>query len=289
MLGAYTEDARRVDAGTVRRAAREVRGERSRAAWPRRLARATLLAAVAGGLIGGGFLAANRGYLPRLPGRQQAEAPPAAAPPLAELLAEAARGGHPGLAFASLGHRWGPESERGGTGRGPGCEADGTAGLVCTALAGSWERIRALDLPVLLRMASPAGRPVDLPLVSLGPTTATLELAGRRLTYPQREVEAFWGGPFLVVWKPQTAARRLAPGARGQDVRWLRARLAAAEGGDATADRSDRYDRSLAERVRRFQRAHDIPPDGIAGEETLLHLTRAVREPGTPTLRDARP
>jgi len=86
LLGAYAGDARRVDAATVRRAAREVRGERARAAWTARLARAAVIAAIAGGVTAGGILAAHQwrtAKSPPPPGSAgaAAEARPGAEPP----------------------------------------------------------------------------------------------------------------------------------------------------------------------------------------------------------------
>jgi len=311
LLGAYARDARRIDAGIVRRAAREVRGKRSQFGWPARLARAAL---VAGAIAVGGFLAMTQGWLPELPSLRRAENPaPAvvvadrsaegaavavsatAEPPvpparLAELLADTSNRGDPDAAFASLFARWGLDPQRVTATPSGACEAAKSASLVCTPMAGNWGRIRRIDLPVLLRMVTPNGEKVYVPLVALGATDATLEFGKRRLTFPQREIETFWDGPFLVAWKVPTSGRRLlAPGARGPGVVWLRSRLASVEGSDAGADSSNLFDDNLKERVRSFQRAHAIAADGIVGEETLFHLSLAAREPGTPALSDPRP
>jgi general secretion pathway protein A len=134
-------------------------------------------------------------------------------------------------------------------------------------------------------MAPPSGQKVYALLIALTGTQATVEIDGHRLTYPLKEIESRWRGAFLVLWKlPPSAPRRLAPGARGPEVVWLQTRLAAIEGTDAAADSSGAYDERLAERVRRFQRAHSIAADGIVGEVTLLHLALAAREPGIPAL-----
>jgi general secretion pathway protein A len=157
-------------------------------------------------------------------------------------------------------------------------------------MAGNWGRIRRLDVPVLLRMTTTDGARLYVPLVALAPADATLEIDGQRLTFPLREIEGFWDGPFLVVWKfPIPDRRVLAPGARGADVAWVRSRLASVEGSDPGADSSDFFDEKLRERVRSFQRAHTLAADGVVGEETLLHLSLATRESGTPALSEPRP
>jgi general secretion pathway protein A len=301
LLGAYAQDARRVGFRTVRRAAREVRGDRPHPVWAGRLGRIVAVAAVMAGVAAGAILAATRTWTPASPSLQGAAVPPPTAaaaagapvpatpapspPPLEDILAEIGRRGRQGNAFGSLVAKWGADPQPIVSASGDRCRASRSVGLACTSLVGDWNRIRRLDVPVLLEMFPPSAQGVFIPLVGLGETRATLEFDGRRLTYPRREIEARWRGAFLVLWKiPAPAPRRLAPGGEGPQVAWLRARLDAVEGHGARADASDVYDERLAERVRRFQRANSIAADGIVGEVTLLHLALAVREPGTPTL-----
>ncbi|MGH8363658.1 MAG: peptidoglycan-binding protein, partial [Gammaproteobacteria bacterium] len=44
------------------------------------------------------------------------------------------------------------------------------------------------------------------------------------------------------------------------------------------------YDATLVAAVKQFQTAQHLKPDGIAGEETLIHLNTVLDAPGTPTL-----
>ncbi len=65
---------------------------------------------------------------------------------------------------------------------------------------------------------------------------------------------------------------------------WLRAKLDALEGKASKGPGPDVYDASLEQRVVAFQRSRALMPDGIVGDETLLQLTLATREPGVPSL-----
>jgi murein L,D-transpeptidase YcbB/YkuD len=71
---------------------------------------------------------------------------------------------------------------------------------------------------------------------------------------------------------------------KGQEVRWLRKTLDAAEDKRSDATPSDRFDAELASRVQAFQRNSSLDPDGLVGLETLVHLVHASRKPGTPSL-----
>lgn len=63
----------------------------------------------------------------------------------------------------------------------------------------------------------------------------------------------------------------LRPGATGERVMLLRARLGLTPG--------ERYDAALVERVKRFQAARGLPVDGLAGARTIAALNRAPARP----------
>jgi murein L,D-transpeptidase YcbB/YkuD len=71
-------------------------------------------------------------------------------------------------------------------------------------------------------------------------------------------------------WGPQVTAARLEPGMEGGDVVALRNRLIAMGWLEPTATRT--FDASMAAAVGRFQAAHGLLPDGVAGEGTLAEV-----------------
>jgi murein L,D-transpeptidase YcbB/YkuD len=59
---------------------------------------------------------------------------------------------------------------------------------------------------------------------------------------------------------------------------WLRRQLDLAEGvTDAVGQYQNFYNQELKQRIMRFQVNHNLDPDGIAGEKTLIKLASAVR------------
>ena len=126
-------------------------------------------------------------------------------------------------------------------------------------------------------------------LVGLDDERATLAVEGQELRVPRAEVEAHWLGDFLLLWRPPPEGSELLRlGSAGADVLWLRAQLARASGDtslSAGGARALRYDEALRERVVRFQTARGLRPDGIAGEQTLVHLTGATGDHSVPVLR----
>jgi general secretion pathway protein A len=312
LLGAYAHDRLRVDAATVRRAGREVRGA---VPWKKRgdrLAWALGLGALAVAVVGttilvtpdqislprdsgaAAILSADAGSTAVASAPSQSQQPPegsavgsndrgATAPRLADLLVDASVGADDNAAFISLYSRWGLEYRK--TRSGLGCDFGHSHGVECLFKVGNWNRLRRYDLPAILDLMAPGGERRRVTLVALADDNATLALGGREYTFPLSEVERFWDGPFIVLWKvPPLESHLITPGMRGKDVEWLRRKLDEIEGKSPKGARSDLYDQELKQRVLAFQGSRSLLADGLVGEETLAQLTLAAREPGTPSL-----
>jgi len=323
LLGAYAHDLRRIDVATVRRAGREVRGaaptdgHRGRLAWTVGLA-ALGVAGAALAVVGTSLwislsqtdraasaVPADRRATPVVQAKsgttrtgdaaalgapKQEPTRPASAtlnpapvsPRLAELLGDSSAGGDH-AAFASLSALWGLEYRIPHTGLG--CDAIRSAGLQCLFRSGNWNRLRRLDLPVILELTGPTGARRRATLVALGEERAALAVGGNEQTFPLDEIDRVWDGSFILVWKaPSVRSRLISRGMQGADVAWLRARLDALEGKTSKGAGSDVYDASLEQRVVAFQKSRALTADGLVGDETLLQLTLATREPGVPSL-----
>lgn len=298
LLGAYAHEQDHIDAATVRRAGREVLGKVPGGRHGIRLGRAFGLGVVGIALVGTAIvLTPSRIFPPRDEGMRPAVsggATPTAAtratgdrtsasPSLVQLLADPSVRNDAHAAFASLYSRWRVEYRRGRAG--PTCETGRSTGLECLSMVGSWNKLRRFDLPAILELEVPTAGKYRVALVALGEGTATLELGGREYTLPLREIDRFWDGDFLLLWKAAPVGSRLiSPGMRGKDVGWLRGRLDELEGHMGKVPDPDIYDEALKRRVLDFQRSRSLVPDGLVGGETLAQLTLAIRDPGTPSL-----
>ncbi len=299
LLGAYATGQTRVKEAIVRRAAREVLGRRARRRrWMMATATATLLIA-AGGTIA---LLASRG-LPSLgawPLRAETTSstpapavgaaplePASPAPTLATLLGDPAVTADRTSAFVNLYALWHLDARSGAAV--PGCEAGRAAGLRCLARTGTWTVLRRLDLPAILELATPDGKKHHVVLTGLDGEQATLQIGELRVTLPTVEIERFWDGPFVMVWKsPVAGPLPLQPGMRGRDVVWLRRQLGTVDGRAAPAGAGEPYDEELKRRVAAFQQIESLTPDGIAGEETLVRLAAATPGGNGPSLTAVR-
>jgi hypothetical protein len=116
---------------------------------------------------------------------------------------------------------------------------------------GTWNVIRRLDVPVMLTIMAPTGERHYAIVAALSADTVTLDLPSRPTTLPLHEVERFWDGAFMALWRmPEVAATLLKPG------------------------------HDLRERVREFPRTNGLRADGVLGEETLSRLAAMTADRG---------
>ena len=310
LLGGYTQDQRRVMAATVRRAASEVLGERLAPRPARRwqwVGAAVLVAALVTGtwvlVTQGQARLIRRAVIPSAPNPSPASATPPApvlpaassavpapgapdAAKLVELLSDPLLRADKTSAFASLYASWRLDFDA--SKHDLGCERGRSEGLQCLFKTGTWAKLRRFDLPAIIELSTPTGDRRYATVVALDEQNATLDFGGRRHTFPLSEIDLYWDGPFILLWKaPALSSVPIVPGARGKDVEWVREQFAELDGVPGGGRNRQVFDDDLRARVIAFQRSRSLMADGIVGEETLTHLSAALRDPTVPRLRPA--
>ncbi len=299
LLGTYSRGAQQVTRTLVSQAGREVlRGPTARkTGFKLRLALDLLvlasLAAVAANL-----------YLPALPGslkaltpsasiEQAPEAPdrqanaaapsPAASAQLKASLFTARPAVDPMTRLLAL---WGAATPI-PTGQSP-CEYVQNHNLRCLSGRADWQELRRYNRPVLLQLKSPEGVTRPVLLKSLQNDAAIIEIEDKPLSVSLSQIQPWWTGEYLLLWRPQVSLAVIGPGSKGEPVLWLRQRLALVEGQDPGQQAlSQVFDPALAEQVRNFQRANELSADGVVGQRTMALLNNLAPAPGTPVLNSA--
>jgi len=280
LLGAWSAEVREITPRLVRQAAHEIDGPRSGA--PRR----RLHGAMAAFVLVGGVAAALLLARPYLISPVAARSSEPATPTLEQWLTANAETAGTDDALARLFEEWQLDYVRGGL---PACEQASTAGLRCLHGHATWRAIAELDRPVVLELALPEGGRFQVTLTGLanssaGPAAIVHAGSALRRTTPA-ELGVLWSGEYLALWQPPEGIEPpLLPGSRNAAVVWLRAQLDHVLEPGTDAKEPEHYDAGLATRVREFQQREGLRVDGIAGEETLLRLTRLLHEPGRPFL-----
>ena len=278
LLGAYATGQTRVKDAIVRRAAREVLGRRRSRRWKVATATAALL------VVAGGVALLAWGGLPSLGAWPLARV----GTTLATILGDPSLTGDRARAFTNLYALWSVDVRPGSAD--PGCDAGRAAGLRCLWRTGTWTVLRRLNLPAILELTTPDGQKHHVVLTALDGERATLRIDDVRVTMPTAEIERFWDGAFVTVWKsPVAGPLPLQPGMSGRDVAWLRRQLGALDGRAPSADAGQVYDEELKRRVAAFQQVESLTPDGIAGEETLVRLAAAAPGASGPSLTSVQP
>ena len=312
LLGAFTQEDHRAGATLVRQAASEVYGRPVPAPWLKWTTAAAVAAALALVAVGvwtfttqrtarttdavrDGAAAPDVAALPAAAGPDDAavDAIPAAASATRPAGAPAAvpldlllvRHGNDTTTEAALGKLfalWGAMYE---PARGRGCDQAGRQGLECLFQKGSWAQLRALNRPAILTLTDDVGRTHQVVLTGLSDEQATLDLGGEAREVSITALSRYWFGDFLLLWRPPLAVvKSLAPGMRGDDVRWLRESLRAAQGLPAVPTGSDLYDEELMRLVQEFQRQNRLTVDGVAGVQTQIALDTVLNATGSPTI-----
>jgi general secretion pathway protein A len=320
LLGAYTQETRRITAALVRQAAGEVYGRRFLPTWLGWAVGSVATLVLLAGLFAGwqlwhgqiaalpvsgrtpAHLAAATRHPPPAAAALPAAAPPNAAtaaaaptqpassptvvapPPLtslSDLLAANSANTTDTAAFRRLLSLWGTAM----TDDKDPCGQAHKAGLACLEQRGSWAQVRALNRPAILSLTDDAGQRHRVVLSGLDDKFATLDLGEHNHRVALDDLSRDWFGDFTVIWKPKTLRTRLlSVGMQGDEVRWLRRSLNALRGGASDPERGDVYDEELAIAVQNFQREHRLNVDGIAGLQTQVVLDTALAEPGSPLL-----
>jgi general secretion pathway protein A len=139
--------------------------------------------------------------------------------------------------------------------------------------------------PAILMLNDDAGSSHQVVLTALDDNHATVQLGGGSHEVSIGELSRYWFGDFVMLWRPGTSqVKSLAPGMRGDGVKWLRESLQRVEGTHSDGPVSDVFDADLSKLVRDFQRQHRLTVDGIAGIQTQIVLASAVEPKDAPRL-----
>lgn len=284
LLGAYSVGKPQVTSAIVYRAAREIGRAGPRRWWPAvATAAAVSFVAVAGWWV---FkLAPTPATVADVAAEKPAVAAPVAGAPvvsvapvalntapkptLAAVLRQADLAADTHSAFTQLFARWqlNYDELEGGTA----CARADEAGLRCLLVTGTWNNLRLYDRPAVLELADAQGNRYHTVLARLEEDRALLSFGAQTHEFKLSELDGFWFGKAMVLWRPPIEGVVLQRGARGADVQWLREALAR-QGFVSANLGSALFDADLERQVIAFQRRHQIPADGKVGEKTLIYL-----------------
>jgi general secretion pathway protein A len=121
-------------------------------------------------------------------------------------------------------------------------------------------------------------------LTKLDERHATFVIGSESVTVALGALAEQWSGYYTLLWRaPSVTATKIRQGQRGADVEWLSTQLAQIDGTAAESGADLKFDEAMASRVRQFQFAQGLTPDGTVGYQTMVRLS-AVTDRTAPRL-----
>jgi general secretion pathway protein A len=175
-------------------------------------------------------------------------------------------------AFITLFHLWDLDYTR--LAGDKACQRAATQGLACLLRTGTWKDIRDFNRPAVLELVTSDGTQHHLVVTRWQDDRATLDISGQTFEFTLNEINEFWLGQFLLLWRPpMLPVRAMRVGVTHDAVTWIRKHLnLIGEHGSQLNSLSPQFDYTLKRRVIAFQREHKLGTDGIVGERTMLAL-----------------
>lgn len=302
LLGTYVQGLQQVSTATLRQAINEVAAARRRPQRRRWAIAAALLALLGLGVAGAPALTGSLAdwWRPSPAQTLAAKAPPASRLPAQPVPPASTTPPQPLAASTSqreadaepvaTGLAWPPSIPRGDSERlafqglyqlyginpdsavkANNCRKVEDLGLRCYVTRGGISDLLLLDQPVVLRLLAADGGEYSATLTGLDHQEARLLMAGKERRVALGELAGAWSGNFILIWKaPPGFHDHLALNQRGPAITWLRQAIASIDG--RPEDPGEAFDAALARRIRAFQLAEGIRPDGYVGPLTAIRI-----------------
>lgn len=158
-------------------------------------------------------------------------------------------------------------------------------GLGCLRGRGEWNQLLKLNRPAVISMVKP-DKSVQYAVISKieGPKVSLRDGSLTTITSAS-QLQKSWSGEYLMFWRPPPVfSREMEPGMSGEDIVWLRLRLAEITGEDADTKRLYDYDDALAKRVVEFKRSHNLPENERVDVMTMIILNSSVSGSNSPMI-----
>lgn len=153
----------------------------------------------------------------------------------------------------------------------------------------SWQQLLAFNRPALLTLVTPDKFLYYTVLISVDGddglfVTQTVQseryaagsIADKAIRMPLSTIGNQWNGEYAFTWRrPPGFSKSISAGQSSPAVAWIAKQFALLDNQEQVLATS-RYNQKLEQRIKIFQREHNLTPDGIVGELTLLKLNAVL-------------
>jgi general secretion pathway protein A len=144
--------------------------------------------------------------------------------------------------------------------------------VYCYVSKSGLAEIRQLDRPCLLTLHDDDNEKYYAVLIGLTRDAATLRIGDVTESVTLNALAKRWRGGFTTLWQgPIGYEKDILSGDQGSAVDWLATRLATLDGAGPPPPHPA-FDAAMSARVREFQLAQGLAPDGLPGAQTMIRL-----------------
>ncbi|MDH3693226.1 MAG: AAA family ATPase [Gammaproteobacteria bacterium] len=165
------------------------------------------------------------------------------------------------------------------------CADVSSAGLQCHYRKDGLTGLRHYNRPAVLILRT--GERVKYPLLlEISSEQALFEISNRRYSIAMSAIETQWDGGFIVLWRPPSLAH--SGDSKANNFAWLQRALdlwsMQIDGVLLPLDSTTNKDDALRKNIERFQRWHGIAPNGVVGVDMLIELNTVLAGEHIPVL-----
>ncbi len=152
------------------------------------------------------------------------------------------------------------------------CHYIETTGLRCRFGKANWKDMLAIKHPAIMEFSLTKGTKFYALLTGFGQNQSMVRF-NDHMIFPVADVLKYWNGYYLIVEPPPTPdVKIIRPHETSDSVLWLRYLLNSIDGKIEPVEQPRFYDDNLAARVMKFQHRHQLPEDGMIGDQTMPYL-----------------
>lgn len=151
------------------------------------------------------------------------------------------------------------------------CKQAESFSLSCLHKQGNLNSLKTHNRPAVLKLINDQGNFRYVTITSIDNDLATVYADKTAYTFKLSDLDQHWYGQFILLWKkPEAYTSPIMPGDRGQIISWLNARLADAD--TPSENTFSIYNKTMIEKVKKFQARHGLTADGIVGPLTIIYF-----------------
>ncbi|MCK5828996.1 MAG: peptidoglycan-binding protein [Methylococcales bacterium] len=165
-----------------------------------------------------------------------------------------------------------------------GCKGIKAEGLHCLFDQSSWEELVKLDRPAMMGFSISETEKKNIILVGVKNGNPIFQF-DKEMMFPIDKVLQLWKGHYVTLWQsPVRNSKTVFPGGSSRSVKWIKDKISLINPGALDTPHSNVFDEGLKKEIIKFQKQHDLKPDGIVSAKTFIYFQNNDPQDNSPKL-----